>query len=315
MHRALSIATALAGALAVGLCGAAEARSDSSDNPAQVVVQFAAAGLPASVPWSFQLAGATLSGPGKVLANVGDVLSPSFPATVDDGQGTGIRYALDGVEPALPVKVDAGTTITGHYHTEYLLTVETSGLGAATTSVVNGAVRLGKATDSAPLQVWLAAGAPLSLAVDDPVAGTDWAFFQGLTPLPGATLAAPLSLTAGYASMPQLIDVALSTGGIFGPNAKAIAEELKQAWSDGPPVPDVGQPSRNGGVPSSFLTHVVIRAGDLRGSTIRRLTLGAAAVYREQICTPKLGRLRHALQYAWYAGIVLVAGGKPKPDC
>lgn len=176
------------------------------------------------------------------------------------------------------------------------------------THVFNGATLLGEANDLSPLAVFLDDG-PLALNADAVVSGVNGVqyFFQGFAPLPPSTLTAPVSTTANYETMSQLIDGALASGGIFGPGAHGLANSYRQQFdavqadiAQGPHVQALLDLQ-------SFIAHVQAQQGKHVTPTLSR-TLQAIAAGQIDAATASAG-------YSLYSGLVSSLGGTVLPPC
>src|SRR5262249_54112290 len=152
--------------------------------------------------------GASVDLPFQAIIDNGSTHSYSFPTLVN-APNPGIRYVTS--EPAATIDGTKDVSVVADYITQYLLTVQASGLGANGTTITNGATTLGTASASAPLAIWVNAG-PLALGAGAGVNGPDGTqyFFQRFTPAAPTTLAAPFTTTAVYETMDDLIGDALA---------------------------------------------------------------------------------------------------------
>lgn len=197
----------------------------------QHLVAFDQSGIPAATTWHVNVAGSNQVGPTSRWVDEGTSVAFSYESPVAGTAGT--RYVLSGTSTSSPVTVASPVTVTGTYNTQYLLTVQTSGLGTNTTSVRNGVSLLGTATDATPLAVFLPLGTVLSLNVDDPVngAGGTQYFFQTFSPAPPGTLTSAFTTSASYKTMSQQIDIAIAGGGIQQQGGSGVAGALKLQWA------------------------------------------------------------------------------------
>jgi hypothetical protein len=167
----------------------------------------------------------------------GEVVALDTSTPIPTAPGT--RYRFDhwsgdvaALTPQASVTMTAPKTAIATYVLQFLLTVQTSGLGANLTHISNSSGALGTANDTTPLVVWIDADSAGTLSADANVNGANGVqyFFQGFVPPPPATLTSPFTTTAVYKTMAQLIDEGLASGGITGPGAQGVANALKQKF-------------------------------------------------------------------------------------
>jgi hypothetical protein len=242
--------------------------------------------------------------------------------------GPDSRYRFDrwsgdvsSTSPSQPIVMTAPTTAVANYALQYLVTVATSGLGNNVTHILNGGVVIGAANDANPLSVFVDAG-PLALDADAFVygAGAVQYFFQGFTPPAPATLGAPFSTTAVYATMAQLIQQALASGGIYGPGAAGLAKSLLMQWAAVEADLAAGNYAQALADLQSFISHIQAQAGvHVTPALSTELQLDALLVYHAGTCLAlgagQLDATGAAAAYAYYSGLVTMLGGIPLPPC
>jgi hypothetical protein len=246
----------------------------------------------------------------------------------------GTRYRFDhwsgdvaALTPHTSITMTAPKTGTANYVLQYLLTVQTSGLGANLTHISNSSGLLGTANDTTPLVVWIDADTGGTLTADANVngAGGIQYFFQGFAPPPPATLTSPFTTTAVYKTMAQLIDEALASGGITGPSAQGFANALKREFDA--VQHDMAAPNYAaalGGL-TAFVNSVQSQcctpsAGkEIANSLATTFQLDALLVYHNALCSAhadsEISPSRAALDYAYYANLVSNLGGTVLPPC
>jgi len=167
----------------------------------------------------------------------GEVVALDTSTPIPTAPGT--RYRFDhwsgdvaALTPQASMTMTAPKTAIANYVLQFLLTVQTSGLGTNLTQISNSSGVLGTANDTTPLVVWIDADSAGTLTAEANVNGANGVqyFFQGFAPPPPATLTSPFTITAVYKTMAQLIDEGLASGGITGPGAQGVANALKQKF-------------------------------------------------------------------------------------
>jgi hypothetical protein len=262
----------------------------------------------------------------------GEVVALDTSTPINTAPGT--RYRFDhwsgdaaALTPHTTVTMTAPKTATANYVLQYLLTVQTSGLGANLTHISNSSGLLGTANDTAPLVVWIDADTGGTLSADANVngAGGIQYFFQGFAPPPPATLTSPLTTTAVYKTMAQLIDEALAAGRITGPSAQGFATALKQEFDA--VQHDMAPPNFTAalGDLTAFNTSIQSQcctpsAGkEIASPLATTLQLDALLVYDNALCLAvsagQINTTSAATDYAYYARLVNSLGGTVLPPC
>jgi hypothetical protein len=264
-------------------------------------------------------------GPYTTWVDHGGTVSFVYESPVPGSAGT--QYVFTGSTPSSPFVALAATTVIGNFKTQYLLTVNTSGLGANLTHIRNSGTELGTANDTSPLTVWLDAGTPLALDADANVdgAGGIQYFFQGFVPTPPATMTAPFTTTAVYETIAQLINDALASGGISGPSAHGVGNALKHKF--GAIQHDMGTHHYNAalGTLKAFINQINAQcctpsAGkEITSSLAKTLQLDALLVYHNALCkglaAGEISAAKAANDYAYYSSLVSSLGGTVLPPC
>jgi hypothetical protein len=248
--------------------------------------------------------------------------------------GPGARYRFDhwsgdvaDLTTQTSVTMTAPKTAIANYVLQFLLTVQTSGLGANMTHISNNSGVLGSANDTTPLVVWIDADTAGTLTADANVngAGGIQYFFQGFAPPPPATLSSPFTTTAVYKTMAQLVDEALASGGITGPSAQGFATSLKQKFNavqNDMAVPDYTAAL---GDLKSFINSVQAQccttsAGkEITSALATTLQLDALLVFHNALClaisTGQIDAQSAATEYTYYSALVTSLGGTALPPC
>jgi hypothetical protein len=262
----------------------------------------------------------------------GQVVSLDTSTPIETGPGT--RYRFDhwsGDVSALTthtsVTMTAPKTAIADYVLQFLLTVQTSGLGTNLTHISNSSGVLGTADDTTPLVVWIDADTAGTLTADPNVngAGGIQYFFQGFVPPPPATLTSPFTTTAVYKTMAQLIDEALASGGITGPSAQGFAQALKKEFDAVQHDMAVGNYATALGDLKSFINSVQSQcctptAGmEITGALATTLQLDALLVYHNALCLAlnagQINATTAATDYAYYSNLEGSLGGTVLPPC
>jgi len=190
---------------------------------------------------------------------------------------------------------------------------------------VNGGTTLGQANDTTPVATWIDDGTALALAGDADVNGVDGTqyFAQTFAPAPPATLTAPFTTTLTYKTMKQLIQEALSGGGLRGPNAAGVGKALINQFDTVQAsmgahryVPALGQLK-------AFVDLIQAQCcspnpGKAIGApTAKTLQLDAMLVYHAALCLGKgdLSAQSMANNYTYYSNLVTSLGGTVLPRC
>jgi hypothetical protein len=262
----------------------------------------------------------------------GQVISLDTSTPIETGPGT--RYRFDhwsGDVSALTthtsVTMTSPKTTIANYVLQFLLTVQTNGLGTNLTHIFNSSGELGTANDTNPLVVWIDAVKTGTLTADANVNGAGGAqyFFQGFVPPPPTALTSPFTTTAVYKTMAQLIDDGLSSGGISGPGAQGVANALKQKFAA--IQHDLGVPHYGPalGDLKAFINQVdaqccVPSPGKKITSVLAKtLKLDALLVYHNALCTAaaihEISPTQAADDYSYYSSLVSSLGGTVLPPC
>jgi hypothetical protein len=228
----------------------------------------------------------------------------------------------DPLSPSTTTVMNGPQTVTANYSLQHLLTVNTSGLPSPNlTHVTLEGSALGTANDPNPLAAWVDDGASLAtLNADGDVNGADGIqyFFQGFTPALPATLTAQLTTTAGYLTMAQIINAALASGGVFGPNAAGQAASLTSKFSIVQADIAAGTYATALGDTGGFINQVQAQAGKaITPATATTLQLDAAMTYHIALClgASQLSVTQEANDYASYKTLVGSLGGMALPPC
>ncbi len=264
--------------------------------------------------------------------NDGEVVALDTSTPIPTGPGT--RYRFDNwsgdvaaLTPHTSVTMTAPKTAIANYVLQFLLTAQTNGLGTNLTHISNSSGVLGTASDTTPLVVWIDADTGGTLTADANVngAGGIQYFFQGFVPPPPATLTSPLTITAVYKTMAQLVDEALASGGISGPSARGFATALKQEFNA--VQHDMGVPNYAAalGDLKSFINSVQSQcctpsAGkEITSSLATKLQLDALLVYHNALCNAvacnEISPSAAAFDYIYYSDLVSSLGGTVLPPC
>jgi hypothetical protein len=282
----------------------------------QVLHTYDQSGIPPGVPWTVTVGGTVETGPFQQW-EAADAPPPGvvYEDPVPDPATAGRRYHASGLLASPMLTVES-------YGTQDVLTVFTSGLGSNLTHVANGTVALGTASDAVPLALWMDQDTPLALGADADVSTPDGVqrFFQGFTPPPPAALPGPLSITAVYLTISQIIDAALAGGMITGAGASGLANSYRTqfdaveadllAMNYGQDLSDL----------QSFISHVRAQSGHkLVTATAQALELDALLVYHGALCSAlaagQISAATASADYDYYAGLVAALGGTPLPPC
>jgi len=262
----------------------------------------------------------------------GDVVALDTSTPINTAPGT--RYRFDhwsgdvaAVTTHTSVAMTAPKTAVANYVLQFLLTVQTSGLGANLTHISNSSGVLGTANDTTPLVVWIDADTGGTLRADADVNGADGIqyFFQGFVPQPPATLTSPFTTMAIYKTMAQLIDEALTSGGISGPSAQGFANALKQKFDATQHDMAAHHYAAALGTLEAFINSIQAQccspnAGKEITSTLATtLQLDALLVYHNALClgigAAQINAKPAAIDYGYYAGVVTSLGATALPPC
>jgi hypothetical protein len=248
--------------------------------------------------------------------------------------GPGARYRFDhwsgdvaALTPQTSVTMTAPKTAIANYVLQFLLTVQTSGLGTNLTHISNSSGALGTASDATPLVVWIDADTAGTLTADANVNGADGIqyFFQGFAPPPPATLTSPFTTTAVYKTMAQLVDEALAAGDINDPSAPGVATALKQEFNA--VQRDMAVPTYTAalGDLKAFINTVQSQcctpsAGkEITSALATTLQLDALLVFHNALClansTGQIDAQSAATEYTYYSTLVTSLGGTVLPPC
>lgn len=262
----------------------------------------------------------------------GDVVALDTSTPINTAPGT--RYRFDhwsgdvaALTPQTSVTMTAPKAATANYVLQYLLTVQTSGLGANLTHIFNSSGELGTANDTTPLVVWIDAVTGGSLSADANVDGAGGVqyFFQGFVPPPPATLTSPLTITAVYKTVAQLIDDALASGGITGPSAQGVGNALKQKFDA--IQHDMGVRHYTPALADlkAFINQVDAQcctpsAGkEITSAFATTLKLDALLVFHNALCkavaADEINPTKEANEYSYYSNLVSSLGGMVLPPC
>jgi hypothetical protein len=262
----------------------------------------------------------------------GEVVALNTSTPINTAPGT--RYRFDhwsGDVAALTtqtsVAMTAPKTAVANYVLQFLLTVQTSGLGVNLTHISNSSGLLGAANDTTPLVVWIDANTGDTLSADANVngAGGIQYFFQGFVPPPPATLTSPFTTTAVYKTMAQLIDEALASGGITGPGAHGFANALKQKFDAIQHDMAVPNYAAALGTLRAFINSVQAQccwpnAGKkITSSLATTLQLDALLVFHNALClgvsAGQINPQAASKDYTYYANLATSLGGTVLPPC
>jgi hypothetical protein len=265
-------------------------------------------------------------GPYTRWVDHGATVTFTYESPVPGSPGT--QYVFTTSTPLSPFVANAATTVIGNFKTQYLLTVNTSGLLTNLTHIVNGATLYGTATDASPLSIFLDKGTDLTgLNADANVDGAGGVqyFFQGFTPSPPATLLMPFTTTAVYKTMAQLIDEAIASGGISGPSANGVGNALKQKFAA--IQHDMAAPHYNAalGALTAFINQTdaqcctPAQGKEITAAMATTLKLDALLVYHNALCkgivAAQIGPTAAANDYTYYSNLVSSLGGTVLPPC
>jgi hypothetical protein len=226
-----------------------------------------------------------------------------------------------GTAPSTSVFMSGPKNAVANYVSQHLLTVNTNGLGANNTRILNGSTVLGTANDFSPLVLFVDDG-PLALNADADVSGSGGVqyFFQRFAPAPPGLLAAAFTTTANYKTMAQLIDDALASGGIYGPGASGLANSYRQQFAA--VEADIAASNYAQALLDlqSFISHVQAQAGKhvtpALGATLQ---LDALLVYHDAICQAlglaQIDAATAAADYVFYSALESILGGTILPPC
>lgn len=248
--------------------------------------------------------------------------------------GPGARYRFDhwsgdvaDLTAHTSVTMTAPKSAIANYVLQFLLTVQTSGLGANLTHISNSSGVLGTANDTTPLVVWIDADSAGTLSADANVNGANGVqyFFQGFAPTPPTTLTSPFTTTAVYKTMAQLIDEGLASGGITGPGAQGVATALKQKFDA--IQHDMAAPHYAAalGDLKAFINSVQAQccttsAGKtITSSLATTLQLDALLVFHNALCLAlsagQINAQLAATDYTYYRDLETSLGGMVLPPC
>jgi len=242
--------------------------------------------------------------------------------------GPGSRFRFDhwsgdasGTSPTTTLLMNGPKSATANYLSQHLVTVNTIGLGFNSTHIFNGGTLIGTANDFSPLAVYLDDG-PLALSADADVNGAGGVqyFFQGFTPAPPPTLTAAFTTAANYATMSQLIDQALASGGIYGPGADGLANSYRQQFAAVQADMASGNYAQALLDLQSFISHVQAQAGKHVTTTLATtLQLDALLVYHNALClavtSGQIDAATASADYSFYSSLVSSLGGTVLPPC
>jgi hypothetical protein len=262
----------------------------------------------------------------------GEIVALDTSTPIETGPGT--RYRFDhwsgdvaALTPHTSITMTAPKTAIANYVLQFLLTVQTSGLGTNLTHISNRNGVLGTANDTTPLVVWIDADTGDTLTADANVngAGGIQYFFQGFVPPPPATLTSPFTTTAVYKTMEQLVDEALASGGISGPSAQGFGNALKQMFDAVQHDMAVSNYAAALGSLKSFINSVQSQcctpsAGkEITSAVATTLQLDALLVYHNALCKAvaddKISATAAALDYVYYSDLVRSLGGRVLLPC
>jgi hypothetical protein len=262
----------------------------------------------------------------------GEVVSLDTSSPINTAPGT--RYRFDhwsgdasGTSPTTTVTMTAPKTAIANYVLQFLLTVQTSGLGTNLTHISNSSGVLGTANDTTPLVVWIDADTGGTLTADANVNGADGIqyFFQGFVPPPPATLTSPFTTTAIYKTMAQLIDEAVASGGITGPSAQGFSKALKKQFDAVQHDMAVANYAAALGDLKSFINNVQSQcctpsAGkEITSALATTLQLDALLVYHNALCLAlgagQINATIAATDYTYYSDLETSLGGTVLPPC
>jgi hypothetical protein len=262
----------------------------------------------------------------------GEVVSLDTSTPINTAPGT--RYRFDhwsgdasGLTHNTSITMTAPKTAIANYVLQFLLTVQTSGLGTNLTHISNSSGVLGTANDTTPLVVWIDADTGGTLTADANVNGADGIqyFFQGFVPQPPATLTSPFTTTAVYKTMAQLIDEALASGGITGPSSQGFGKALKQKFDAVQHDMAVPNYAAALGDLKSFINGIQSQcctpsAGkEITSSLATTLQLDALLVFHNALClavsSGQISAQMAASDYAYYSDLVSSLGGAVLPPC
>jgi len=262
----------------------------------------------------------------------GEVVALDTSTPIPTAPGT--RYRFDhwsgdvaALTPQASVTMTAPKTAIANYVLQFLLTVQTSGLGTNLTHISNSSGVLGTASDTTPLVVWIDADTGGTLTADANVNGGGGIqyFFQGFVPQPPATLTSPLTITVDYKTMAQLVDEALASGGISGPSAQGFATALKQEFNA--VQHDMAVPNYAAALGSlkSFINSVQSQCctptsdKEITSALATTLQLDALLVYHNALClglsAGQISATAAANDYTYYSNLETSLGGTVLGPC
>jgi hypothetical protein len=288
-------------------------------------VTFKQSGISAAVPWTVTVDGIAYTGPYSQWFDDGSSHTFSYQSPVPDLM-PGTRYVLTGTSALSPLLVLATGTVIGSYKTQRLLTVQTSGLGSNLTHITLSGSTLGTANDTTPMTSWLDDGTSLAtLSADADVNGANGVqyFFQSFTPTPPATLTAPFTTTADYLTMQQLINKALSSGGIIGSSASGVGGALVSQFAAVQADMGANNYTPALGALTAFIKLVQAQCctpttgKEITPATATTLQLDALLTYHAALCfgTSHLSATQQTDDYAYYRNLVASLGGTVLPPC
>lgn len=262
----------------------------------------------------------------------GEVVSLDTTSPIETGPGTRYRFDhwsgdVSSLAKQTNVTITAPTTAVANYELQYLLTVQTSGLGANLTHISNSSGVLGTANDTTPLVVWIDADTGGTLTADSNVngAGGIQYFFQEFVPPPPATLTSPFTTTAVYKTMTQLIDEALTSGGITGPSAQGFAKALKKEFDAVQHDMATANYAAALGDLKSFINSVQSQCCtptpgmEITSALATTLQLDALLVYHNALCLAisagQISATKAANDYAYYSDLETSLGGTVLAPC
>lgn len=291
-------------------------------------VTFDQTGIPDGVPWTVTVNGVTYQGPYSGWFDVGSSVNVSFESLVTPESTPGTRYVLSSISPESLVDVELvvgsptnALTVTGFYKQQHQVTVTTSGLpDPNSATITNNGVALGSVDDSAPLQTWLDHGSSLSLTADSVVNGIDGTqyFLNGIDPVPPMELTTPFTTTLTYETMNELINDAVTQGGISGPGSIGISSSFRQQFGSAEKDMASGHWAAALGALTDFVDHVAAQSGkQVDPTTATALELDALLVYHNALClgASSLSATQVSNDYASYAQKVAQLGGTVLPPC
>jgi len=289
-------------------------------------ITFQQTGIPGGVPWNVKVDGTDHAGPYSQWFDEFDFVDFSFQNPVP-ALTAGTRYAFVSASATTPLFVLSTGPVTATYKTQQLLTVQTSGLPSPNLSTItNSGTALGQANDTTPVATWIDNGTTLALAGDADVNGVDGTqyFAQTFAPVTPATLTAPFTTTLTYKTMKQLIQEALSGGGLSGPNAAGVGKALINHFDSVQASMGAHRYEPALGQLNAFVNQVQAQCCSPRPPgkaldppTAKTLQLDAMLVYHAALCLGKgdLSARQMANDYAYYSNLVASLGGTVLPPC